>query len=374
VDAGALFALHDGREIWTYSLSERFLSSEVASARGELGLSSVLKLDNLEPLSPTSLEEQILRAKGALRGAAAIYPGVPLGWGTDKWAVECSTTWHDRENWGLACGAGAPRAPRVAKNTTFALLLERLCLRTEAVAAEAADISELAPLSEDLTAGEPFIGSDGFRGGVVCMWRQGTARGLCVARACVEDWMREPASGLVCCGKRLAYVDKGGHLVRVDLLASKAASCRVANPTLHRAQLALCANRAGCELLVSCHSNLIGSAWRPQSAPGFALLVNGAWTLAPPGVPYMLCCTWSGEVLWSAVLPARARCCSAAGGSLFVGTLEGTLRVDVERGVLLEHFGHLRAVEMAARDAGAACVLAAMSDAGDIRVLELPRE
>ena len=387
---GAGLALSDGCWLWLYSPSKRCLSPicpwSGSVARYEHFATQETSARRLVcDLTRCAQQFLCLSDTGAIWDVGGASPvlyqiaGVPLGWGTGKrWTIphNCWRNWQGPMQWGVACGAALPSsAPRIAKNTHFAFLLERLCLCTEAVNAGAAEFADLARMSEDLTFGTPTVGSEDFRGGVVCMWaKEGIASSMCVSRLCREAWLREPASEPLYNAGQVAYVDKGGHLVITDLAAGAAVSCRVANPSLHCAHLALCADAAGSPLLIACHANLMASACRPQSAPGFALRVGHSWTFAPSGVPYVTCCTWTGTVRWSATLPVRALCCSAIGRRVFIGTLDGTLQIDAERGAFVKHYGQLPAVEILTVDTDTASILAARSDTGDIRVLEVPRE
>ena len=384
---GAGLALSDGCWLWSYSPATRCLLPvcewcgsvaryEHLAAHGADGLVCALTQGARRFLC--------LSDTGAIWDIGGPSPvfyevaGVPLGWGTGRdWTMDCWRNWRGpQQQWGVACGAVSLRSPpRVAKNSAYSFLLERLCLRTEAFSAGVASLADLEGISEDLTFGAPTLGNKDFRGGVVCVWaREGPALSACVSRTCGEVWMREPASEPVYNAGQVAYVDRGGHLVIADLAKGAAVSCRVANPSLHCSQIALCADSAGFPLLIACHANLTASAWRPQSAPGFVLRVEDSRTFVPAGVPYVTCCTWAGAVRWGAALPARALCCSAVDRRVFIGTLHGTLQLDAEHGAFIKHYAQLAAVELLAVDTGAACLLAARSDTGDIRLLEVPKE
>ena len=109
----------------------------------------------------------------------------------------------------------------------------------------------------------------------------------------------------------------------------------------------------------------------------------GSWLCAARG-PLLDVCALGSSICdllhvdrngrWSATLPVRALCCSAIGRRVFIGTLDGTLQIDAERGAFVKHYGQLPAVEILTVDTDTASILAARSDTGDIRVLEVPRE
>ena len=175
-----------------------------------------------------------------------------------------------------------------------------------------------------------------------------------VPRACLlAAWLSAPAGRPIydAQGERCPYVDRGGHVVFVCLWSRAAFSKRIAIPSLHRAELMSCSIIIGklpCDVLVTAHSNILGSAWRPNSAPACPLqLYDSGWKLVRPRVPYLTCCTWSGDILWYLELPTPARCLLKGETSHFwIGTVCGIFRVDAQNCVILNCIKDLSAIEL----------------------------
>jgi len=273
--------------------------------------------------------------------------GTPAGWGDkEKWLLSrASVARLAGTSWVLACGASPPMGPGFVRDDTFSSMVERLCLRTESFLAGVLGPCGLAEAADQAAEGPPTTGPAEFRAGLVCFQLCASALAapvcLCAGRVCTEAWLGEPASALVFAetglNTRLAYIDRGGHLVFVTCLPLTARSVRVANPSLHDVLLTTLRPLGDeSELLVSCHSNLLGSSWRPQSAPACPLLLaDGTWVVLPPAVPYVLCSTWEGDLRWCTPLPVQARCCASSRGSLFVGSQAGVLVLAQRTGAIL---------------------------------------
>ena len=375
---GPVFLASDGMSLWTLSAAYRRAcrlshwegALEIAEIQGggflaygalakECFVLLDLDLRRFPALSPPAMPSSVLALQngdlpelhwlsstGSLWRQCLGHPpeklpqaeGIPDGWGDkEKWLLSrASGAWLAGTPWVLACGASPPVGPGFVRNGIFSSMVERLCLRTESFLAGVLGPRELAEAADHVAPGAPATGPAEFRAGLVCFEQGASALGraptcLCAGRVCVEAWLGEPASALVFAeighSVRIAYVDRGGYLVRTTCWPLTSRAARVANSSLHDVLLSTLRPVGGeSELLVSCHSNLLGSSWRPQSAPACPLLLaDGSWVVLPPAVPYVLCSCWDGTLRWCTPLPVQARCCASSGGSLFVGTQAGIL-------------------------------------------------
>lgn len=288
--------------------------------------------------------------------------GTPAGWGSrslwcvpdDVWtswstALDSQTMQHQVQ-WVCICGASAHSGRSSNALSTFNLLVERLCLRTESFLHSQKNVLELVQPAKDLCAGPVTVDRAEFKGGVVCILNtRRETRAICVSRDCLEPWLASPASKPIydACGTRCAYVDRGGHIVVLCLKTRSACSNRVANPTLHDVQILSCSILSR-SVIISSHSNILSSIWRPDSLPACPLQTHDMrWSLIYPRVPYLTCCTWDGDILWCLELPTIARCLlNGSDSQLWVGTLRGIFQVDAQRGVILRCFPDFSAVEL----------------------------
>ena len=173
--------------------------------------------------------------------------------------------------------------------------------------------------------------------------------------------------------QRCAYIDKGGHIIFICLKSQTAFSKRLANPSLHPTLLMQCRTciEGGVKtVLIAAHSNLLGSTWRPSSAPACPLqLYDNRWVVMSPRTPYLTCCTWSGDILWTLQLPVPARCLSCKCKSSFlVGADSCIFRVHTRRGVILEVYNDISAVEIVGCETSRGFTFAAKTD-GDEHVV-----
>ena len=311
---------------------------------------------------------------------------VPPGWGMLKlWCVpdEMWTSWSTQNepsakkghtNWVSICGASVEDCNSGSCTSSFNLLVERLCLCTESCLSVKRDALELVTAAEELCSGDVTLTCEVFKGGIVCVSNSGCeTKALCASRNCRETWLSAPAGRPIynARGERCAYVDRGGHIVFVCLRSRSAFSKRIAIPSLHSAELMQCSidvKGERCDVIVTAHSNILGSAWRPNSSPACPLqLHDSRWVLVYPRVPYLTCCTWSGDILWCLELPIPARCLLNGENSHFwVGTVRGIFKVDAQSGVMLDCLQELSAVELSGyKTASGAWTLAGKNDAYD---------
>jgi len=256
--------------------------------------------------------------------------------------------------WVCLCGASTASTPSTAFMNAFNLHVERLCLRTESTVHSQTDERDLSLLADDLSRGDVTFSCDLFHGGVVCFFNaKGETKAVCVSRTCKETWLSAPAGKPLynARGECFAYIDQGGHLVFVCLKSQTGFSKRIAIPSLHGTHLVASRIRIEGEMqdvLITSHSNVLGSTWRPSSAPACPIqLKSNRWKLIPPKVPYLTCCTWSGEIVWCLELPCVGECLLIIDNVFcLVGTTCGIFEIDAQNGILLDCLSSLSATTL----------------------------